>query len=84
MMFFQSIDVDSPDCDEAKDVVINVLLKSHAISIAIPEIPASCLYSLSFLISQDHLDYVLVAILPSFLQFVLDCVCYLFATWVQI
>ena len=84
MMFFLSINVDSPNCDQAKDVVIDVLFESHAVSIAIPEISASRLYSLSFLISQNNLNYVLVAIFSSFFQLIFDCICDFFATWVQI
>ncbi len=84
MMFFLSINVDSPNCDQAEDVVIDILFESHAVSIAIPEISASRLYSLSLLISQNNLNYVLVAIFSSFLQLIFDCICNLFATWVQI
>lgn len=84
MRLFLSIDVDSPNCDKAKDVIVDVLFKSHAISVTIPEISASCLYSLPLLISQNNLNYVFVAIFSSFLQFVFHCISYFFAAWVQV
>jgi len=47
----QSVDIDSPYSDQTEQVIIDVLLISHSISVGIPEISTASLNSLSFLMA---------------------------------
>ena len=57
-----SIHINSPDCHQAVNIVIDVMLGSHTVSVGVIKILASRLHSLSFLHPQDDLYYVFVPV----------------------
>jgi len=79
-----SIDVNCPHCHQAKQIIINILLVSYSISVCVPKIPTSCLNSLSFLISQNHLNNILISVFASLFKLILDTISYVLAYRVEV
>jgi hypothetical protein len=45
-----SVDIHCPNCHQAEQVVVDVLLISNSISVSVPEVSAPSLNSLAFLV----------------------------------
>lgn len=58
---YLSIEVHCIHTHEAKQVIIYVLLESHAICFKVPKTASACLHSLTLLLAQHDLNYVLVS-----------------------
>lgn len=82
--YLRSIDIDCPNSNQTKDVIVHILLKSYSIGVSVPKIFATCLHPLSLLVSQHNLHNILVSLLAILFEFGFNSVSYLLARWVQV